>query len=107
MHSGFAALRRDMPMDILLKVSGVGHTEEALADAARVMAIWREALAASGGPFLFGHFSVADAMFAPVATRFMTYGVPLDARCHAYVEVMLAHPAILKWKGEAIAERQV
>jgi glutathione S-transferase len=96
-----------MPMDILLKVSGVGHTEEALADAARVMAVWRDALSASGGPFLFGHFSVADAMFAPVATRFQTYGVPLDAPCHAYVETMLAHPAFLKWKGEAIAERQI
>lgn len=104
MHSGFAALRRDMSMDILTKLSGVGHTDEALADAARVMAIWRQALAVSGGPFLFGHFSIADAMFAPVATRFMTYGVPLDAPCHAYVEVILAHPAFLKWKREATDE---
>lgn len=106
MHSGFVALRRDMPMDILTKSAGVGHTPEALGDAARVMAIWRDALATSGGPFLFGHFSIADAMFAPVATRFTTYGVPLDAPCQAYVDLLLAHPAFLKWKGEAISEQR-
>lgn len=66
-------------MDVLSKKPGVGHTPEALADARRVQAIWRESLDASGGPFLFGAFSIADAMFAPVATRFVTYGVELDA----------------------------
>src|SRR5207237_212251 len=79
MHAGFAALRRDMPMDVCSDKPGVGHTAEALADARRVMEIWREQLAASGGPFLFGAFTIADAMYAPVTTRFTTYGVELDA----------------------------
>ena len=69
-----------MPMDIGADKPGQGHAPEALADARRIQAIWREALAASGGPFLFGAFTIADAMFAPVTTRFVTYGV--DARRH-------------------------
>ena len=105
MHSGFAALRRDMPMDLLAELPGTGHTAEALADAERVQAIWREALAASGGPFLFGAFSIADAMFAPVTTRFTTYGVPMDGACSAYVSTVQSSPAFQRWKAEAIAER--
>jgi glutathione S-transferase len=104
MHSGFAALRRDMPMDIGANKAGVGHTDEALADARRVMAIWREQLAHSGGPFLFGRFTIADAMFAPVTTRFTTYGVELDARCRAYVDAIAALPAFKHWAADAAAE---
>ena len=105
MHSGFAALRQHMPMDLLAELPGVGHVPEALADAARIKAIWSEALAASGGPFLFGAFSIADAMFAPVTTRFTTYGVAMDAEHRAYVAAVQAHPAFQRWKAEAIAER--
>ena len=105
MHSSFAAIRRDMPMALLDHLPGVGHTAEALADAARLQAIWRDALAASGGPFLFGAFSIADAMFAPVTTRFTTYGVPLDATCAAYVAAVQGHAAFQRWKVEALAER--
>jgi glutathione S-transferase len=104
MHSGFAALRRDMPMDVVATKAGQGHTTEALADAQRVMAIWRDQLAMSKGPFLFGAFSIADAMFAPVTTRFTTYGVELDATCRAYVETVQGMPAFLDWKREAAAE---
>jgi glutathione S-transferase len=104
MHSSFAPLRREMPMDIGGNLPGQGHTPEALADARRVMAIWREALAASGGPFLFGHFTIADAMFAPVTTRFVTYGVDLDATCRAYVDAVHALPAMKQWVADAATE---
>ena len=104
MHSSFTALRTNMPMDLCERKPGVGHTPEALADAARIHAIWRECLAASGGPFLFGAFSIADAMFAPPATRFRTYGVPLDATCQAYAETLFALPAMRAWQRDAEAE---
>ena len=104
MHSGFVGLRRDMPMDVIGDKTGQGHTAEALADARRVMAIWRDQLAISKGPFLFGGFSIADAMFAPVTTRFTTYGVDLDATCRAYVDTVQALPAFLDWKRDAAAE---
>jgi len=107
MHAGFAALRRDMSMDLCARRPGIGHTPDALADARRVMAIWRDALARSGGPFLFGAFTIADAMFAPVATRFETYGVELDARCRAYADAVLALPALQKWRDEARAEPEL
>lgn len=107
MHSGFAALRRDMPMDIIGNRAGQGHTDEALADARRVQAIWREQLAASGGPFLFGTFTIADAMFAPVTTRFTTYGVDLDATCRAYVDAVAGLPAFVAWKRDAAAEPEL
>jgi glutathione S-transferase len=104
MHAGFAALRRDMPMDVHAKKPGNGHTPEALADARRVHAIWHEAFAASSGPFLFGAFTIADAMFAPVATRFVTYGVELDAPCRAYVDAIYALPSMKQWLADAERE---
>ena len=107
MHSGFAALRRDMSMDILASKPGKGHTPEALADARRVQTIWREALAESRGPFLFGAFSIADAMFAPVTTRFTTYGVDLDATLRAYVEAVQSLPSFLAWKRDAETEPEL
>ncbi|HLL24404.1 MAG TPA: glutathione S-transferase family protein [Kofleriaceae bacterium] len=104
MHAGFAALRQAMPMDLCATKAGEGHTPEALADAARVQQIWREALSASGGPFLFGAFTIADAMFAPVATRFRTYGVSLDPQLQAYAHAIAAHPAMQAWQRDADAE---
>ena len=104
MHSGFAALRREMPMDVLADKRGHGHTPEALADAARVQTIWRECLDKSGGPFLFGEFSIADAMFAPVVTRFRTYGVELDAPLESYSQAMFALPAMREWIADAERE---
>lgn len=106
MHSGFAALRREMPMDLIARKPGVGHTPEALADARRVMAIWRECLSSSGGPFLFGHFTIADAMFAPVTTRFTTYSVDLDATCRAYSDAIQNMPAFKAWLADAAQEPQ-
>lgn len=104
MHSGFPALRREMPMSLHSTKPGQGHTAEALTDARRVQTIWREALAASHGPFLFGAFTIADTMFAPVATRFVTYGVELDATCRAYVDAVYAMPAMKQWLADAERE---
>jgi glutathione S-transferase len=107
MHAGFAALRRDMPMDLCARKPGVGHTADALADARRVQAMWRERLAASGGPFLFGTFTIADAMLAPVVTRFQTYGVDLDASCRAYVDAIEALPAMRSVRDDAAREPEL
>lgn len=104
MHSGFVALRTNMSMNLGADKAGQGHVPEALADARRIQDIWREALAASGGPFLFGAFSIADAMYAPVTTRFTTYGVDLDATCRAYVDAIAALPAMQAWRRDADAE---
>lgn len=104
MHAGFAALRSAMPMDLGADRPGQGHTPEALADVRRVVEIWRGALAASGGPFLFGGFTIADAMYAPVTTRFTTYGVELDAVCRGYVAAIAALPALVAWRRDAAAE---
>lgn len=98
MHAGFPAMRRHFSMDLLRSHAGEGHVPEALADAARVMDIWRSCRArATGGPFLFGHFTIADAMFAPVTTRFTTYAVPMDPVCQAYCDAIAELPAMQTW----------
>ena len=107
MHSGFEALRRDMPMNLRSPRPGVGRTDAALADAAAVMTRWRTARAAvplADGPFLFGSFGIVDAMFAPVATRFATYGVALDETCAAYAHAIEALPAMQAWRLDALRE---
>lgn len=104
MHAGFVALRREMPMDVGAKKPHTGRTPESLADVARVLAIWRAQLAASGGPFLFGTFTIADAMFAPVTTRFVTYDVELDDLCSAYVRAIGEMPAMRAWADDAARE---
>jgi glutathione S-transferase len=107
MHSSFTAMRQQMWMDLGVDKRGQGHTPDALADVRRIQAIWREQLEASkgrGGPFLFGAFSIADAMFAPVATRFVTYGVDVDATCRAYIDALHALPAMQQWHRDAEQE---
>ena len=106
MHSGFEALRRDMPMDLKQTRHGDGHTSEALADIARITAIWADCRDrfGAGGAFLFGAFSIADAMYAPVATRLLTHGVALDAVSGTYVEAIMELPAMRKWTESARAE---
>jgi glutathione S-transferase len=104
MHSGFAALRNAMSMDLGADKRGQGRTPEALADIARIEAVWQEALAASGGPFLFGTFTIADAMYAPVTTRFRTYGVELAPASTAYVDAVHALPAMRAWHADAAQE---
>jgi len=104
MHSGFSALRSNMPMNIRNRYPGKGMAEGVAADIARVSAIWRECTERYGGPFLFGEFSVADAMFAPVVFRLHTYGVALEGAAAAYAERMLAAPALVKLAQLAQAE---
>ena len=106
MHSGFQALRQQMPMELVTRKPGQGRTPESLADIARVQEIWNTALAASGGPFLFGTFTIADAMFAPVATRFETYAVELEPACRKYSDALHALPAMRKWHEDAALEPQ-
>jgi len=105
MHAGFSELRRTLPMNLFRDGAGVAHTAGALADIARVDAIWREALAASGGPFLFGGtFGNADAMYAPVVCRFLTYRPELSAPAAAYCAAVRAHPLLDEWYDLAAQE---
>jgi glutathione S-transferase len=104
MHSGFVALRKNMPFALLESHPGVGHTVEALADVQRIQSIWRDQLAASGGPFLFGAFSIADCMYAPVASRFRTYGVQMDDVSARYADAIFARPSVKQWIAEAERE---
>ncbi|MBT0961205.1 glutathione S-transferase family protein [Denitromonas iodatirespirans] len=107
MHSGFGAVRSAMPMNIKLRLKGKTPSAEVQADIDRIVAIWTEArtqFAGDGGPWLFGRFSVADAMFAPVVQRFATYNVELPPVAAAYRDAMLAHPAMVAWADAALAE---
>jgi glutathione S-transferase len=105
MHAGFRALRMAMPMNIGRTFPGLGRTPECLSDIARVEAIWAEAVAASGGPFLFGReFGAADAMYAPVVTRFRTWQPEIGAAARAYCDAVRAHPLVDQWHRDAAAE---
>ena len=106
MHAGFAPLRRDMPMDLKRDRHGEGHTPEALADVRRVTELWRDCRQrfGSAGPFLFGGFTLADAMYAPVVTRLLTYGVSLDPVSQAYCQAIEDLPAMKAWRAAAVVE---
>jgi len=105
MHSGFASLRNDMSMNIQASLPGRGRTPGAQADIGRICEIWEECLARFGHhEYLFGDFSIADAFYAPVVTRFKTYGVALAPALQAYCERVLAHPAVARWVREAMQE---
>ena len=97
MHSGFSALRSALPMNLKADFPKFKVWSRALADAARVSAIWRECLEASGGPFLFGARGMADAMYAPVVPRFLTYHVVLDEVCTAYSRRLMDLPEMQVW----------
>jgi glutathione S-transferase len=103
MHSGFPALRQHLSMDVTQQLALPQLPAEAQADVERVKEIWNDCRRryGSGGPFLFGRWSIADAMYAPVVTRFHTYGVPLDPVCAAYVEAVMALPALQEWIAAA------
>jgi glutathione S-transferase len=106
MHSGFQALRHNMPMNCRARLPGKGMTPDVQSDIDRITAIWRDCRQQFGanGSLLFGQFTIADAMFAPVALRFVTYGVPLDDVSQQYVEAILALPAMQEWLEAAAAE---
>lgn len=105
MHSGFRELRVAMPMNLGRDFAGRGRTTGALADIARVEALWAECLAAHGGPYLFGaNFTLADAFYAPVVARFLTWQPQLTGTSMAYVEAVRAHPLVAEWYDLARAE---
>jgi glutathione S-transferase len=106
MHSGFVALRQALPMNIKCHFPGVKIWTKARADIDRILVIWAECLQAHGGPFLFGKIGVADAMYAPVVSRFRTYGVALDGEIKAYADRIWDLPAMLEWREAALAERE-
>jgi glutathione S-transferase len=104
MHSGFTSLRSALPMNIKRTFPGHKVWARAIGDIDRVTAIWRECLQRYGGPYLFGALTMADAMYAPVATRFRTYDVKLDTQCGVYAESILALPEMRAWIAAAELE---
>jgi len=110
MHAGFTQLRTVCPMNIEVFFPDIGQKlwaeDEALrADVARLEAAWGDALRASGGPFLFGAFSAADAYFAPVAVRLSRFGLPVSETTATYRDALLAHPAVEDWIADAMREQ--
>lgn len=106
MHAGFVPLRQHMSMDVCAAKTLDPVPAEVEADIGRITELWADCRRRFGadGAFLFGRFSIADAMFAPVVTRFTTYGVALDAVCRAYADAVWALPAMREWKAAAEAE---
>ena len=111
MHSGFSALRNAFGMNIEASLPEVGArvlagNAAARADLARVIQLWQEALAESGGPFLFGDYSIADAYFAPVVMRLRTYALPVPADVAAYIERAVAAKGTAAWIRDALEEKE-
>lgn len=105
MHAGFSALRTAMPMNLKHSFPGRGRNAGSQADIGRISEIWEDCLSNYGAHhYLFGDFSIADAYFAPVVTRFKTYGVSLAPALQAYAERVLAHPAVNQWIQDALRE---
>ena len=106
MHSGFVSLRQALPMNIKARHPGFKIWSKAEADIARIKTIWRDCLGRYGGPYLFGGITLADAMYAPVVTRFRTYDVKLEGPLAAYAERIWSHPAVTEWREAAVAEKE-
>ena len=106
MHSGFTALRNECGMNLHRPIGSVALSADARANVARIEQIWNECRArhAKLGPFLFGAFGAADAMFAPVVHRFRTYAVDVGPAAKAYMETMMALPAFAEWTEAGLAE---
>ena len=109
MHAGFAALRRDCPFNIRRAVKKHELSPEAAKNASRIDALWSDCRArfGAGGPFLFGHFTAADAMFAPIVNRLHVYDVPRSVVAQAYMDTIQALPAWQQWAAEAQRETWV
>jgi glutathione S-transferase len=104
MHAGFQPLRRQLPMNMWRPVKARVLDAEALANVARIDEIFRECLAQYGGPFLFGAFGAADAMYVPVVSRFYTYAVEVSAAARSYMNAVMALPAWREWRAAALQE---
>jgi glutathione S-transferase len=109
MHAGFLPLRRQCPMNIWRPVKQMALNAEAAANVARIDAMWSDCRARFGavGPFLFGAFTAADAMYAPVVSRFHTYAVEVGAASRAYMAAVMALPAWAEWRAAALKEEWV
>ncbi|MEI6986568.1 MAG: glutathione S-transferase family protein [Rhodospirillaceae bacterium] len=106
MHGGFPEIRKAFPMDLKRRPEVRQVPVEAWSELERLTGLWRSLRERqpAGGPFLFGHFTIADAMYAPVCTRLDTYGLPLDNVCRDYVSAVLALPAMVEWRATALNE---
>jgi glutathione S-transferase len=106
MHSGFPNLRANMSMNIRKRYPGKGRTPEVLGEIARIANMWSGCRAQYGtqGPYLFGRFSITDAMYAPVVLRFQTYEVELPATARAYADCILSLPVVREWVAAAVTE---
>lgn len=106
MHSGFSSLRSALPMNLKAHFPGHKVWARAVGDIERITQVWNECLSQYGGPFLFGSRTMADAMYAPVVTRFETYDVKLDAACAGYSKRVLAMPEMIEWTEAARQEAE-
>ncbi|MEQ1713201.1 MAG: glutathione S-transferase family protein [Hyphomicrobium sp.] len=107
MHAGFQTLRQACPMNLGKRFAAPPMTDDLKANIERLEQLWRTArqrFATTPGPFLFGAFTAADAMFAPVVTRLDTYSLPVAAETRIYMDAVLSHPAFKQWKAEALRE---
>ncbi len=106
MHAGFQALRQACPMNLGKRFRTPALPDDAKANIERIEDVWRETRArfAHGGPYLFGAFTAADAMYAPIATRLDSYSIPVAADTRAYIDAIYAHPAFVEWRVAALAE---
>lgn len=106
MHASFQALRNTCPVNLATRFAPRDRGDEIRENVARVEALWGEVRQrfGQGGPYLFGAFSAADAMYAPVVTRFDTYQIDVSADTRAYMDAVLSHPAFVQWKAEAFQE---
>lgn len=107
MHSGFGALREACTMNLRHVFEGFEPSEAVLEDVARIEALWSMALERSTGPWLCGEYSVADVFYAPVATRFVTYGLPVSDATKAYIERHVTDPVFRQWRARGLAENYV
>ena len=106
MHGGFGQLRSALPMNIEAQLPGITIPDAARQDISRIQAIWHDTRAefGQGGPFLFGKFTIADAFYAPVVSRFMTYGIAAAGAARDYMDAVAALPAFEQWSREAREE---
>jgi glutathione S-transferase len=107
MHAGFQTLRQTCPMNLGKRFATPPMTADLTANVERLEAMWREArerFAGGRGPFLFGAFTAADAMYAPVVTRLDSYALPVGSETRAYMDAVLGHPAVVEWTRGAFAE---
>lgn len=105
MQNGFSLVRQFMPMDLCTKRDHQSRAHDAMPDITRIKSLWQDCLNQSGGPFLFGHFTIADAMYAPVVTRFRTYGLSLTPDLQKYSQNIFSLPAMAEWEKKASREK--